>query len=211
MFKFKDFFESIKDKNSLSKEDLKILFNEISIKTNSPKDSYSGYSIKNSIEVFLGYVSEVVYNKRRAFYFTKGDLNEVLEDMGFKIENSSSGAYDKELFKVLNLDSIYFNRKLIKFLSEVCSNEEVKESSTDILKSLTGHEITLYEIFKRSSPSFEKKHEVLKEIYASLNKNELYKLVSFYDEKLLFSSFTPSDLYESWYINQIYIDEGLIK
>lgn len=211
MFNFKDFFETVKEKNRLSKEDLKILFSELVRKNPNSKSEYSGYSIKNSIEVFLGYVSEIVYEKHKTFYLSKGDLNDVLSDLGLKIENFNSGSYDKELFKVSDLDNIYFNRKLVQFLSEMCEGRTSKKSEKKIdIEVLTGHEITLYDLFKTKNIKLEERNKAYKEIYGNLASNNMHKLVNFHDDKLMFSSYTPSDLYESWYINKIYIDEGLV-
>lgn len=211
MFNFKDFFEKVNKEKRLSKEEIKVLFSELVRVNQNVKTEYSGYFIKNSIEVFLGYINDIVYEEHKTFYLSKGDLNEVLSDLGLKIENLNSGSYDKELFKVSNLDNIFFNRKLVQFISEMCVNNKNKKTVSKIdIKALTGHEISLYDIFKDKKVNLEKRNNAYKEIYGSLAINNLYKLVNFHDDKLMFSSYTPSDLYESWYINKVFIDEGLV-
>lgn len=211
MFNFKEFFEKVKKEKRLSKEDLKTLFSELVRKNPHSHSEYSGYFIKNSVEVFMGYVNEIVYGEHKAFYLSKGDLNDVLSDLGLQIENFNSGSYDKELFKVSNLDNIYFNRKLVQFMSEMCDDNKSKKTENKIdIEVMTGHEISLYDLFKAKNVKLEERNKVYKEIYGTLASKKLHKLVNFHDDKLMFSSYTPSDLYESWYINKIYIDEGLV-
>lgn len=208
MFNFKEFFQKVKVEKKLSKKDLKTFLSTIILTTSETgSEEYSGYSIKNSIESFLNYISDVVYGERSAFYVSKKDLNEVLSEMGVKIENLPSGAYENEVFKVLNLDVQHFNRKIVQFLGEICSDHEpIKE--LEFLNEIKKDKVSLYDLYLSKSPTLESRNQAICEVFSTINAHNLANLTSSEDDVLLFSFYKPSSLYESWYIGSIFINKG---
>ena len=64
MFKFKNFLEEIRKEKKISNELLSELLKDLTIKNENNGDIlYSGYEIKNSIEMFINYVSQLIYKE----------------------------------------------------------------------------------------------------------------------------------------------------
>lgn len=69
MFKFKNFLEEIRKEKKISNELLSELLKDLTIKNENNGDIlYSGYEIKNSIEMFINYVSQLIYKETARIY-----------------------------------------------------------------------------------------------------------------------------------------------
>lgn len=206
MFKFKNFLEEIRKEKKISNELLSELLKDLTVKNENNGDIlYSGYEIKNSIEMFINYVSQLIYKETAYFHIRKGDVNKALAELGLKIENFSSGSYDLEFFKVSDLDGEYFNKKLLSYLCEISSenNTENTFSINDIEENKS-----IYENYKKikSDPlNFKRNDQVLVELFSKLSK---FEFAFEYSDRLIFSNYKPSDLYESWYINEIFVKKA---
>lgn len=202
-----EWFKKLTEQRVLSKESLSEIAAITCQEAMIDGKEVSGFYIKNAIETFLIYSCDVLGLERKAFYFTKGHLNDVLCEMGLDVITRNSGAYDKELFSVKNFDVEHFNRGLVEVLAEL-SVGSVQDKSEIESVELSGEKVCLHYIFKEVNESLETRYETLRNIFGMLYSNNLIDALTVKNDTVLFSIYKPSDLYEAWYINQVFIDKA---
>lgn len=202
-----EWFKKLTEQRVLSKESLKEITAITCQEGMIDGKEVSGFYIKNAIETFLIYSCDVLRLERKAFYFTKGQLNDVLSEAGLDVVTRNSGAYDKELFSVKNFDVAHFNRSLVDVLAQLCvdSIENLSEISP---VELLGEKVCLHYIFKAVNENLETRYETLRNIFGVLYSNNLIDTLTVKNDTVLFSIYKPSDLYEAWYINEVLIDKA---
>lgn len=200
-------FKKLTEQRVLSKETLKEITGIVCREATDDGKEVSGFYIKNAIETFLIYSCDVLGLERKAFYFTKGQLNDVLSEMGLDVITRNSGAYDKELFSVKNFDVAHFNRSLVGVIAELCAGSVEGKSEIDSVE-LSGEKVCLHYIFKEVNESLETRYETLRNIFGMLYSNGLIDALTVKNDTVLFSIYKPSDLYEAWYINEVFIDKA---
>lgn len=205
-----ELFNNIDADRIVNNDNLKKFLLSTTQKRDKSDVEVSGYSIKNAIETFLSYVSFISGREKKAFYFTKGNLNDVMNELGFDVETLTSGAYDKELFKVKDFDIEFFNLKLIEFLSAIAKHEERSLHDLNI-NPISKTYVPLYTVFKQVNKNLETKQATLLKIFSILNGPEIINSLKVKDDAILFSYYNALDLYESWYISQIEIKEDAAK
>jgi len=202
-----EWFKNLTEQRVLSKESLSEIAAITCREAIIDGKEVSGFYIKNAIETFLIYSCDVLGLERKAFYFTKGHLNDVLSEMGLDVITRNSGAYDKELFSVKNFDVAHFNRSLVGVIAELCAGFVEGKSEIDSVE-LSGEKVCLHYIFKEVNKSLETRYETLRNIFGMLYCNGLIYALTVKSDTVLFSIYKPSDLYEAWYINEVFIDKG---
>lgn len=200
-------FKKLTEQRVLSKETLKEITGIVCREATDDGKEISGFYIKNAIETFLIYSCDVLGLERKAFYFTKGQLNDVLSEMGLDVVTRNSGAYDKELFSVKNFDVEHFNRSLVDVLAQI-SVDSAEEQSEVETAELSGEKVSMHYIFKAVNKNLETRYETLRNIFAMLYGSELIDSLTVKNDSVLFSTYKPSDLYEAWYINEVLIDKA---
>lgn len=215
MLNIEKFINDVSKEKKIEGKNLKNILTTLIKTKKESENSYSGYNIKNSLETFFNYVSKYILEKESSvFYISKGNLYNALENKDVLLESTNSGFYENEVFFAKNIDTKFYNTMLVKFLGELSKENhkgKVKVTDKDLKELLTPEKISLFDVYKKIEKDHQSKANVIKHIFKTLDENNLINLITVSSDKLLFSSFNPLDLYNSWYINELFIDKGVVE